>query len=544
MNSGTQVNKILILAASPKDMNRVRLEEELRDIEEVLHRARNREQFEVKLKLAVRSRDIRQALLDFEPQIVHFSGHGEGEGGLVFEDVTGKAKLVDAEALAELFDLFTKHVKCVVLNACYSEFQAKAIAQHIDYVIGMSQAIGDRAAIEFAVGFYDGLGAGRSFEDAYKFGKNAIHIASIPEHLTPKLLRKSQLGTEGANTIVSVEPLTLESTSSISNVNELSTTVDYTRLRKTLVEGKWKEADLETKAIILRLSGRESEGWLQAEDCRKLSCEVLREINQLWVELSNHRFGFSVQLGIWQSLGGAKNSGYDTFKCFGDRVGWSQQGNWRTKDSLIFSSDADYGHLPYCREWLYKGYPNTIVSRFTAVMSKLEECEIQPITNFIEVDTTAKSINDNVISEPIDYTCLQDLLVAKKWKEADQETVAVMLKVAGKEKQGWLDTESINNFPRSDLRIIDQLWIKHSDGRFGLSVQQRIWDNVGRDYEKFGDCVGWRKGMLWNKQWLYYGQLTFNQSAPQGHFPAAGVFRDLESGRGFYWIYILSRPDL
>ncbi|MBW4448647.1 MAG: CHAT domain-containing protein [Spirirestis rafaelensis WJT71-NPBG6] len=204
MNSRTPVNKILILAASPKDMNRVRLEDELRDIEEVLQRARKREQFEVKLKLAVRYRDIRQALLDFDPQIVHFSGHGEGEGGLVFEDGTGKAKLVDAEALAELFDLF-KHVKCVVLNACYSENQAEAIVQlqHIDYVIGMSQAIGDRAAIEFAVGFYDGLGAGRSFEDAYKFGKNAIHIASIPEHLTPKLLRKKQFETEGANTTAS-----------------------------------------------------------------------------------------------------------------------------------------------------------------------------------------------------------------------------------------------------------------------------------------------------------------------------------------------------
>lgn len=60
MNSGTPVNKILILAASPKDMNRVRLEEELRDIEEVLQIARNREQFEVNLKLAVRYRDIRQ----------------------------------------------------------------------------------------------------------------------------------------------------------------------------------------------------------------------------------------------------------------------------------------------------------------------------------------------------------------------------------------------------------------------------------------------------------------------------------------------------
>jgi CHAT domain len=128
MNSGTPVNKILILAASPKDRNRVRLEEELRDIEEGLQRAKKRDQFLLKPALAVRTRDIHRQIMDFEPQIVHFSGHGEGEDGLVFEDVTGKAKLVNAEALAGLFELFTNHVKCVVLNACYSEFQAEAIA--------------------------------------------------------------------------------------------------------------------------------------------------------------------------------------------------------------------------------------------------------------------------------------------------------------------------------------------------------------------------------------------------------------------------------
>ncbi len=200
MNSGNSVNKILILAAHPKDMSRLRLEEELRDIEEGLQRAKKREQFDLKPAFAVRTRDIHRSIMHFEPQIVHFSGHGEGEDGLVFEDVTGKAKLVDAQALAGLFEYFAKHVKCVLLNACYSEFQAKAIAQHIDYVIGMSQAIGDRAAIEFAVGFYDALGAGRTFEDAYKLGCIAIRMAGVPEHLTPKLLIKNQSGTEGANT--------------------------------------------------------------------------------------------------------------------------------------------------------------------------------------------------------------------------------------------------------------------------------------------------------------------------------------------------------
>ena len=97
---------------------------------------------------------------------------------------------MDGAALAGLFELFADRIECVVLNACYSEVQAKAIARHIPYVVGMNKAIGDRAAIEFAVGFYDGLGAGRSVEFAYKLGRNSIELAGIAEHLTPQLLPK------------------------------------------------------------------------------------------------------------------------------------------------------------------------------------------------------------------------------------------------------------------------------------------------------------------------------------------------------------------
>lgn len=195
------MNKILILAANPKDTSRLRLDEELREIEEGLLRAKKRDQFVLKTALAVRHRDIHRQILDFEPQIVHFSGHGEGENGLLFEDVMGQIKLVDAVALADLFELFAEHVKCVLLNACYSEIQAKAIAQHIDYVIGMNQAIGDKAAIEFAVGFYDALGAGKNVEFAYKLGCRVIRMAGSSEHITPVLLTKNQSGSEEVTTI-------------------------------------------------------------------------------------------------------------------------------------------------------------------------------------------------------------------------------------------------------------------------------------------------------------------------------------------------------
>lgn len=182
---------VLFLAANPRGTSPLRLDRELREIGEGLRRSQERDQFNLEQRWAVRPRDIQRAMLEVNPQIIHFSGHGEGEQGLVFEDEAGNAKRVDGAALAALFELFANQITCVLLNGCYSEVQAKEIAQHIPYVIGMSQAIGDQAAIAFSVGFYDALGAGRSIEFAYRLGCNAIQMEGIAEHLTPVLLQST-----------------------------------------------------------------------------------------------------------------------------------------------------------------------------------------------------------------------------------------------------------------------------------------------------------------------------------------------------------------
>jgi hypothetical protein len=183
MNSG---KTILVLASSPTNEARLRLDKEIREIDEGLRRSQHREKFTLHAKFAVRPDDLRRALLDFNPQIVHFCGHGSGENGLILEDDAGLAQLVPTQALANLFKRFaTRGLECVVLNACYSEVQANAIAEHIDYVVGMNSTIGDDAAIKFAIGFYDELGAGWSFEDAYNGGCDAIALQGIPEENTP-----------------------------------------------------------------------------------------------------------------------------------------------------------------------------------------------------------------------------------------------------------------------------------------------------------------------------------------------------------------------
>jgi hypothetical protein len=194
MSDRTSMKSILLLAANPKGTKSLRLQEEEREIKERLRLA-GYGKIPINSAGAVRPIDIQQAMLDFDPHIVHFSGHGAGQDGFVFEDAIGQEKLVDSQALAELFELFADQVECVVLNACYSKFQAEAIAQHIDHVIGMSKEIGDNAAIKFSVGFYAALGAGRPFKFAYKLGCNAIRLEleRSPEYLTPIIWEKGHL---------------------------------------------------------------------------------------------------------------------------------------------------------------------------------------------------------------------------------------------------------------------------------------------------------------------------------------------------------------
>jgi len=133
---------------------------------------------------------------------------------------------------------------------------------------------------------------------------------------------------------------------------------------------------------------------------------------------------------------------------------------------------------------------------------------------------------------PARYHKLRDLLAAGEWKEADQETALVMLQVAGREKERWFREEDIENFPCEDLRSIDKLWVKYSNGRFGFSVQKCIWLEEGGkvDYEtecRLDDRVGWRV----EGKWQSYSNLTFGLAAPTGHLPVYGCVVSFWVGR-------------
>ena len=162
----------------------------MRGIDTALRGADFRDRFDTKQQWAVRVVDLQNHLLRYKPDIVHFSGHGSSTSEIILEDITGNSHIVPAHALSQVFSILKDNIRCVVLNACYSQQQAEAIAEHIDCVIGMSQAVGDIAAVSFATAFYQALGYGRNVKTAFDLGCSQIDLEHLDEQNTPRLLAK------------------------------------------------------------------------------------------------------------------------------------------------------------------------------------------------------------------------------------------------------------------------------------------------------------------------------------------------------------------
>jgi predicted XRE-type DNA-binding protein len=164
-------------------------------------------------------------------------------------------------------------------------------------------------------------------------------LPSQVSQLVKTELEKAQLQT--------TVPTTSQTAASVQNEPLSVERLACTRLRELLAAGKWKEADRETKLVILQVSGLEQEAKLDKEHLENFSCESLRTIDQLWVKYSNGRFGFSVQKHLFESVGG--KPGVDDYKAycrFGERVGWLVKNCWLSETDLIFTLDAPSGHLP------------------------------------------------------------------------------------------------------------------------------------------------------------------------------------------------------
>lgn len=183
--------KILFLAANPDNSTRLKLDQEFRDIKEKIRSSQYRDNFELIPEPALRVNDLQSTLLEHKPHVVHFSGHGNRAGEIILENNQGLSEPVNPIALAELFEILADNIRCVVLNACFSQSQAQAISQNIDCVVGMSDSISDKAAIDFAWSFYQSLAHGRDIETSFRLGRNQLSFHNIDEKNIPQLLSKS-----------------------------------------------------------------------------------------------------------------------------------------------------------------------------------------------------------------------------------------------------------------------------------------------------------------------------------------------------------------
>ncbi|WP_020644867.1 CHAT domain-containing protein [Amycolatopsis balhimycina] len=181
---------LLILAANPRDTDPLRLGEETRRIDEKIRESSGASQFSLRSAWAVTVDELMYQLNAFKPNVVHFVGHGAG-GQIVLETTGGLSRPLTQEALSTIFSHFQQWLQVVVLNACYSAVQAETLAQRADAVIGMTDRVGDAAAIEFSAGFYRALGFGRSVGDAFAQGVAMVKVDGLPDADTPKLIHRA-----------------------------------------------------------------------------------------------------------------------------------------------------------------------------------------------------------------------------------------------------------------------------------------------------------------------------------------------------------------
>lgn len=205
--------KILFLSSNPKDSDRLKADKEFRAVKDVLRKGSNRDFFDLRNEPAVTVTTITEAMQYHMPEIVHFTGHGE-KTGIVVENARGESQLFSNDGLIRLFRLFKNTVKCVLLNACYSQEQAKVMSAQGIYIIGMNDVIGDDAAIKFAEGFYQSLGEGKNYAFAYEIAMVNINSDSV-DSAVPELWLNGKILTKD-------EILLLSSTSAVEDQGQRS----------------------------------------------------------------------------------------------------------------------------------------------------------------------------------------------------------------------------------------------------------------------------------------------------------------------------------
>ncbi len=155
----------------------------------------------------------------------------------------------------------------------------------------------------------------------------------------------------------------------------LTDTYRYGKLKDLLSAGKWKEADKETTKVMIEITGKPNIEDITPEDLQKFPCNAIMVIDRLWKHYSNNHFGFSVQLHLYQSLGGSMDTiraqNNEFLQRTSEKIGWRKNGKLVEYDDFDFSLNASEGGLP--GEWWNSPYGAKMINFFLA---RLITCEI------------------------------------------------------------------------------------------------------------------------------------------------------------------------
>ncbi len=200
---------VLLLATNPKDIDKLRLDEEARNIREMISKAKHRDSVNLETRWAVRPMDLLQYVNETSPTVIHFAGHGSKNGDLALEDNHGNAKMISPAAILQsIITAGEDTVRIAYFDACYSDLQAENVVEIIDAAIGMGDAITDQAAISFASQFYSAISFGMSIKKAFDQAKAILMMEYPTEVDIPCLFVNSD---RDAESLIIVNPDEIES---------------------------------------------------------------------------------------------------------------------------------------------------------------------------------------------------------------------------------------------------------------------------------------------------------------------------------------------
>lgn len=298
---------------------------------------------------------------------------------------------------------------------------------------------------------------------------------------------------------------------------------NYTPLIQQLKAKNWRSADAETLQLIVKIGDRTKEGWLSLADVEKLDCEALVQIDRLWEEHSQGKFGLNQQRLIWLSVGGTVGQYHPKIaEKFGDRVGWRTQGKWRDYDTLNFSLQAPVGHLPATTG---NGVSGSVWGGVAAIAQRLQYCRHQVAifkarkdyyadcwrnwnTHRCRLKEAAERWGDTPDwggkGLPTLLDRLEQALANRQWIAADKITKTLLDRYRLANWAQFHDSDSHQLIPCYLLDAVDNLWMQYSQGRFGLSAQAEILFErkilpmesahpSDESVERLSSALGWRR---------------------------------------------------